>query len=663
MSEFSIIENEWITLPDGRRLSARIWLPADSETNAVPAILEYLPYRKRDGTAPRDESTYPSFARAGYAGVRVDIAGTGESEGEWDDEYSQQEMDDGLAVIEWISQQSWCNGKLGMMGISWGGFNGLQIAALQPEALKAVIAIGTTVDRYNDDIHYKNGCLLYSNFSWASVMLCFASRPPDPELVGEQWKDMWINRLNTQPYALETWLQHQTRNDYWKYGSVGEDFSKIQIPSLVISGWADAYINAPPACAEHLPNNSKAINGPWIHKYPHFALPHPRMDFLNEAIQWWDHWLQDKNNGVEELPAYRAYISENVKPALRREHEQGRWIKEDRLPSPQITGQQLYLSKNNRLLDKPDELSEVRFSSPLDCGTACGEVFTLKPDAEMAGDQHLDDAQSLTFDTAEIDEAIEILGRPLLRLNIAIDKPVGNIIVRLNDVRPDGVVFRVSLGTLNLTHRNSNEFPENMKPGQFETVQIALDECGYRFLPGHKVRVSISTNYWPLVMPAPEIVEACLKLGPDASISIPVRSGGDMHQMAVPEDQNPLPEYETHSEPEVRRWIEKDIQNGETRYHVIDDTGEDEMPGHGLRIRQHHQECWKIKSDDPTSYCSTSVYTCWMNRADWSIKTVSESELRCDAENFYISASVTAYQAEEEVNRREWNKTIKRNFI
>ena len=211
MSTFSIIENEWITLPDGRRLSARIWLPERAENSPVPAVLEYLPYRKRDGTAPRDESTYPSFARAGYAGVRVDIAGTGESDGEWDDEYSQQEMDDGLAVIDWITQQPWCNGKLGMMGISWGGFNSLQIAALRPEALKAVIAIGTTVDRYNDDIHYKNGCLLYSNFSWASVMLCYASRPPDPELVGDRWKDMWLNRLNTQPYPLETWLQHQTQ--------------------------------------------------------------------------------------------------------------------------------------------------------------------------------------------------------------------------------------------------------------------------------------------------------------------------------------------------------------------------------------------------------------------------------------------------------------------
>ena len=177
------------------------------------------------------------------------------------------------------------------------------------------------------------------------------------------------------------------------------------------------------------------------------------------------------------------------------------------------------------------------------------------------------------------------------------------------------------------------------------------------------MRISISTNYWPMIMPAPEIVEASLKLGPDASISIPVRMGNDSHQVAVPEDQNPLPDYEMHSQPDAQRWVVKDIQNSETQYHVIDDTGEDEMPEHGLRTRHRHEECWAIKNNDPSSYTSTSVYTCWMNRADWSIKTVSESKLHCDAENFYISASVTAYQSEEKVNRREWKKTIKRIFI
>ena len=662
-SQFTVLENEWIPLPDGRNLSARIWMPDTADKTPVPAILEYLPYRKRDGTAARDESTYPAFAKAGYAGVRVDISGTGESDGDFDDEYSERELSDACEIIEWIAAQSWCNANIGMMGISWGGFNSLQVAALQPPALKAVISIGSTVDRYNDDIHYKNGGLLSSNFNWSSVMLCYASRPPDPELVGDRWKEMWLHRLKTQPFPLEIWLQHQRKDAYWKHGSIGEKYSALDIPALVISGWADGYLNAPPAAAENLSNNCKAINGPWIHKYPHFAWPKPRMDFLGEAIRWWDHWLKNIDNGVETLPAYRAYISENVKPLLRREEEAGRWVSEAEMPSRDIQSRQLYLAGNQQLLEAAGATQTLTLSSPLDCGTACGEIFTLKPESEMPGDQRLDDAGSLVFDTAELTQAVEILGRPRLRLNISVDKPLANLIVRLNDIHPDGVVSRVSWGVLNLAHRNGNENPQPMAPGKAEKIEIELDECGYRFLPGHRIRIAISTSYWPMILPPPEAVTATLNLGWDASISLPTRVGGDQIKVDEPENPNPLPVYQTHSPAETRRWVERDLQTGEIRYQLVDDTGEDEMPNHGLRTLHQHHEIWSILSNDPLSCRASSQYICWMRRGDWSIRTESDSSFSCDAKNFYIKATVTAYESDQQVNQRHWKKTIKRDLM
>ena len=660
---FKVLENEWIPLADGRRLSARIWMPDTAKKNPAPAILEYLPYRKRDGTAARDESTYPTFAEAGYAGVRVDIAGTGESDGSYDDEYSPRELADACEVIEWISKQSWCSGKLGMMGISWGGFNSLQVAAMKPAALKAIISIGSTVDRYNDDIHYKNGCLLNSNFAWSSVMLCFASRPPDPELVGEDWKKTWLQRLNTQPFPLEEWLSHQRKDDYWKHGSISEDYSAIEASTLIISGWADGYINAPPAAAANLNATTKAINGPWIHKYPHLAWPKPRMDFLGEALRWWDRWLKDIDNKVEDLPAYRAYISENVFPLPRREFEPGRWVAEAVLPSPEAKIRQFYLAHNRQLVDIPGASREKSLRSPIDCGTNCGEFSTLKPESEMPGDQRLDDAGSLVFDSSKLYQPIEILGRPKLRIKISVDRPMANIIVRLNDIHPGGVVNRVSWGALNLAHRNGNENPQAMTPGKTETVEIVLNECGYRFLPGHKLRVSLSTNYWPMVLPPPEIVTAKIKMGADSVIALPVRSGVDNIQVAEPENPDPLPQYKSHLPAENRRWVERDLQNGQTHYHVIDDSGEDEMPGHGLCTRHRHQECWSINIDDPLSYRANSRYICWMRRGDWSIRTECDSSFRCDAENFYINATVTAFESDQQVNQRSWEKTIKRDFM
>ena len=128
------IENVWIPVSGGCRLAARIWLPRTAREAPVPAVLEYIPYRKRDFMRSRDEPIHRYFAAKGFASVRVDVRGTGDSEGILDDEYSQQELDDALVIIDWIANQPWCDGKLGMMGISWGGFNALQVAALRPPA-------------------------------------------------------------------------------------------------------------------------------------------------------------------------------------------------------------------------------------------------------------------------------------------------------------------------------------------------------------------------------------------------------------------------------------------------------------------------------------------------------------------------------------------------
>ncbi|OWK23355.1 hypothetical protein AJ87_36780 [Rhizobium yanglingense] len=208
---FTTIENHWIALKDGTQLAARIWMPDDAVADPVPAVFEFLPYRKRDGTSLRDESTYPVFAAAGIAGVRVDIRGSGESDDVIDGEYSELELANACELIAWIAAQPWSNGSVGMMGISWGGFNSLQVAALRPPALKAIISIASTVDRFNDDIHYKNGCHLSAQLSWAATMLGYQSRPPDPAIVGDRWKEMWLQRLKREPFFMEEWLKISAR--------------------------------------------------------------------------------------------------------------------------------------------------------------------------------------------------------------------------------------------------------------------------------------------------------------------------------------------------------------------------------------------------------------------------------------------------------------------
>jgi len=336
-----------IVMSDGCRLSARIWMPENASTHPVPAILEHLPYRKRDGTIYRDEITQPYFAARGYACIRVDMRGNGESEGLMEDEYLPQELNDACEVINWATQQSWCTGKVGMMGISWGGFNSLQVAALQPAGLEAIVTVCSTVDRFADDIHYKGGCLLNENIGWAANMLSYSSRPPDPELVGEQWMAMWQHRLENMPFLASTWLRHQARDAYWQHGSVCEDYSAIKAAVLSVGGWHDGYRNTIAHLVENLDSPVKGIVGPWIHKYPHYAAPQPAIGFLQECLRWWDRWLKNKDTGVENDADYRVWLMDSVTPKRWLDERPGRWVGEPTLPSPNITEQAFYISAND----------------------------------------------------------------------------------------------------------------------------------------------------------------------------------------------------------------------------------------------------------------------------------------------------------------------------
>ncbi|MGO7018271.1 CocE/NonD family hydrolase [Rhizobium leguminosarum] len=662
---FTTIENEWITLEDGMRLAARIWMPDGAETDPVPAVFEFLPYRKRDGTSLRDESTYPVFAAAGIAGVRVDIRGSGESDGVIDGEYTESELANACELIAWIAAQPWSNGSVGMMGISWGGFNSLQIAALRPPALKAVISIASTVDRYNDDIHYKNGCHLSAQLSWAATMLGYQSRPPDPALAGERWKEMWLERLAGEPFFMEEWLSHQRRDDFWRHGSISQDFSSVEIPALVIAGWADGYRNTPLMAVEGLGDKAKALIGPWVHKYPHFAWPKPRTDFHGEAIAWWNKWLRGEDNGIDGLPQARAYILDAISPAPRRDSDPGFWVAKDVWSPPQM--QCFYVEQFGKLTEgmpiphAPEH--PVYLRSPLDTGTASGEYFTLKPDAEMAIDQRSDDAGSLVFDTMPLAGDHDYLGRPVLTLALRSQAASGNLCARLIDVHPDGTATRVAFGVVNLTHRDGNADPKPLIPGETVSIRLVLDACGYRFRKGHRIRLSLSTAYWPMILPPPdaegiEVDIAALGLG------LPMLGEHQRIDIKEPANPDPLPKYIEHAAAVTKRQVVRDLSVNRTEYHIHEDTGLTEHPETGLSTRQLREELWSISPDNPLSMTGTSTWTCDMRRPGWFVRTVATGRVACTRTDWIISAVVTAFEDDVQIFEKVFaEKRIARDLM
>jgi putative CocE/NonD family hydrolase len=635
--EIRDIEHTLIPLRDGTNLAARIWLPQDASQHPVPAIVEYLPYRKRTGTLERDALTHPYFAGHGYAAVRVDIRGSGESDGLLTDEYTQQEQGDAIEVIAWLAAQPWCSGRVGMMGISWGGFNALQVAACRPSALKAIITICSTDDRYRDDVHYMGGVPLRAGIGWAGFLFSAMCFPPDPELVGERWRTMWLQRLDQLPLFQERWLRHQWRDAYWKHGSVGEDYSAISCPVYAVGGWTDGYTNAIPRLLSHLTVPRKGLIGPWAHAYPHVALPGPQIGFLQEALRWWDHWLKDIDTGLMSEPMLRAWMTDSFRPSPFHRELPGRWIAEP-WPSPNIELHRLHLTDAG-LQPTPASLTQREVCSPLTVGKQSGAWCPFGRGDDQAGDQRDDDACSLVFDTAPLDASIEILGAPIITLDLSVDRPQANLIARLCDVHPDAASLRITYGVLNLAHREGHETPAPLEPGRRYGVRIQLNDAGSVIPAGHRIRVAISTAYWPMVWPSAEKATVTIIEG---GIELPVRGKGaaDAQLPPLPPPETAAPEPTTEIRPGVVR---------------IDRLG--------LELGTESSFETHLDGDNPLSAELTMRQSQTMSRGHWRVRIDTQMRMSCTRDAFLLHASLRACDNDVEVCCREWNSEIPRCLV
>ncbi|WKN29635.1 CocE/NonD family hydrolase [Porifericola rhodea] len=662
---FEEIENIWIPMPDGTRLAARMWLPGKAKEEAVPAILEYIPYRKRDFKRVRDEINHKYFAGYGYACIRVDIRGSGDSEGIITDEYLEQELADGECIIQWLSEQKWCNGNVGMIGISWGGFNGLQLAARQPQALKAIITVCSTDDRYKDDVHYMGGCMLGDNLSWASVMFAKNSLPPDPEIVGDQWKEMWMQRLKGSGLWLEKWLRHQTRDDYWKHGSICEDYNDIQIPVMAISGWADGYTNAVFRLMENLDVPRMGLVGPWSHKYPNMGVPGPAIGFLQESIRWWDQWLKNDETGIMDEPMLRVWVQESMPPSTKYEMRPGYWAGLESWPSPIIKNKNLNLRSDHTLgIAESEQPEPMLIRSPLRLGLFAGKWCSYNAPPDLPSDQREEDGGALVFNSKVLEEDLTILGATHIRLALEADKPIAYVAVRLSDVSPDGKATRVTYGIKNIAHRNSHEQPEKLKAGEKYYVDLQLNEIAHVFPKGHRFRISLSTSYWPLAWTPPEI--ASLKLFPqESSIDLPELTEAGITDLKFPEPQGAEPSSTVSAltKPDEKWQVIRNLVNDESTLWVFKDTGKQRIEEIDLLMSDFSEEKYSIVNDDLSTVRGETHSKTALERGDWQISTDSCTILTSDKDYFYIHATLDAYEGGARIFSRNWHEKIAREFL
>jgi hypothetical protein len=655
---------EWIPLADKSRLSARIWLPEDSARDPVPALLEYIPYRKSDWTVARDSARHPYFAARGYASIRIDLRGSGDSDGILRDEYLPQEQLDAVEAIRWIADQTWCTGAVGMFGTSWGGFNCLQVAARRPPELRAIITSDSADDLYGGDVHYLGGCLLGAGMpAWGADIFAFCARPPDPQLVGSSWREMWLERLEANRPFIETWIRHQRRDEYWKQGSVCEDPGAIEAAVYAVGGWADPYRTTVLRLLKTLRSPCKGLIGPWPHRYPDQLYgPGPTIDFLAESIRWWDYWLKGIDTGVMDEPALRVWMQESVPPRAYYAVRPGRWVAEDQWPSPRINPRRLFLG-DGTLTSEPETSQKFQIAGAQAAGLAAGRLFPMGNSSELPPDQRSDDGLSLCFTSEPLVDRLEILGVPEVALRLASDRPLALVAVRLCEIAPTGESLLVTRGMLNIAHRDGHDRPAPLVPGRWYEVRVRLNAIAHAFPPGHRIRVAVSPTYWPWAWPSPEPVTLSVESGVSSLLELPERRPRTEDEHLRPfEEREPAPSALDTGRGE--RIVELDFATGLVRQVVNPKFGfaVAELAG-GLEYGELAEQEYSIVEGDPLSASVRCQWRISIGRGEWRTRIETESTMTADAASFHLENTLRAFEGDSQVFQRIWTDAVSRDHI
>lgn len=533
-------------MKDGTRLAVNLYFPKGTEVGEkFPVLLEYLPYRKDDGMAIRDYDNHVYFSRHGYIGARVDIRGTGRSEGRAPErEYSEQEQQDSLEVLHWLANQPWSSGKVGMFGISWGGFNSIQLAMRRPPELKAILTVASSDDLFHDDIHYVDGMMHIDEFA-LSMDLENAVSPAPHFPIDEQTLQ---NRFDTPPWSIR-YLKNQRDGKFWQHGSLKSNYSAIQIPVFMIGGLLDGYRDSIPRMLENMKVPMKAWMGPWSHFYPNLAVPGPAIEWRAEAVRWWDHWLKGVQNGIMQEPSISVYMRDWHPPDLNLETVPGHWRSEKTWPPAGQKSKTFFLAADHSLHSKVissshhDQLKYVP-SVGVEAGFWWGD---------LTPDQRPLDAMSLVYETKPLKSETTILGIPQVSLFVSSDAPQANWFVRISDIAPDGTATLITGGGINGSQANSRTHPSFPASDEIYPLKLDLHFTTWVIPKGHRLRVGISNSLWPMIFPSPALMTTSLFFGGNtpSSISIPIvpESRLPSPTFIAPEPSAPLPGVRSQGSP------------------------------------------------------------------------------------------------------------------
>jgi uncharacterized protein len=635
----------WLTMPDGIRLAATLYLPGPAD-GPQPCLLEALPYRKDDLT-----SSYASTYRRlrddfGYAVCRLDLRGTGSSEGDATDEYPRTEQTDLVEAIAWLAAQGWCDGGVGMWGTSYSGFNSLQVACERPPELKAVCAIYSSDDRWTDDVHWRGGALrLVDLVDYCHYMTPMNMLPPVPAVWGDGWREEWHRRLEThEPWVL-TWLRENRDGPYWRHGSVradgdGNGYDRIDCPVMLVAGWADGYRNNSFRTVEALGRVGvphRLLAGPWAHAAPESAYPGPRIDLDVEMVAWFDRWLRGTAT-AEHRDGAEIYLRAPTTPEPDLEEQPGRWVRTD-WPTSRSTTDTRTLSGPRTLAVRPD----TGISAWIDCAGHLPWGLSV--------DQREDDAHSLTW---EWDTAGELLlGHPRVRLRVSADARQASVSVKLCDVGPDGTSILVSRGSLDLAYRDGVHAPAGPSPltpdARYDVV-VDLDACAYEVPAGRRLRLSVAGADWPNTV------------APPAPVTLTVHDG----ELVLPcwqDDGEPLPSYpagrpcSSEDASDMSWTVTRDVLR-RTATCAVDHGSSYEVPNGGTATEHYTGQV----TVDRRSFAQHALAGCTF-ALTWpgvDVRVTSTMRVEVRAGGYDVVIDADAYDGGVQVSHRSWTEHLPR---
>lgn len=685
-----------IAARDGVALSANLWLPLPlpdepgepgepNPTGAAgarfPAILEMIPYGKDSWRRNADVARGTYLAQRGYVLCRLDVRGTGSSGGIASDEYTQAETLDGYDAVEWLAAQPWCTGAVGMWGISYGGFTSIQVARLRPPHLRAIVPIQATDDRYLTDVHYLGGCVTASELSqYAVSQVAMNAMPPDPAIRGETWRADWLARLEATPPWLFEWLRQQHDGPYWRSGSLAPDYDAIDAAILSVGGWMDAYVDAALRMQAGCRAPSRTIVGNWVHGLPASALPGPNIDELHEMVRFFDRWLKGIDNGVDGEPPIVWFEREYAEPEPFPTSLPGRWRAAAAYPHPAVASRNWILDGGSlpligRLRDEGE--------APLEHGPAGVDRYRHRPTIGTRGslswgaggppnglarDLRPDESLGPTFTSEPLREPLEILGVPEVVLRLTVSAPVATAVVRLSDVAPDGTSAQVSAGILNLTHRGSHEQPEPLEPGVAIDVRVSLRPAGYRFLAGHRIRVSVASSAWPIIWPSPFPATFELHRGPGtpSRLILPVvPPAGGLGDRPVPTFRSSPPDLPSAGPEDAADrpvWqIATDVMDDSVTV-TIHDGGEDVLDD-GRRLYTAETLVLTARDADPARASLDAVVVYRWSEHTFDTEIQVHSLQTSDAGAFDLTVELAVLLDGQPFFRRSWHEAIERRLV